>query len=208
MSDGSPWPDSVLAVMGHPDDAELWAGGALALHAEHGARVTIVVASHSPVRDAEAAAGAAVLGAEIHSVPELQSEVLAAILRNFRPEVLITHSLADTHPDHHRTSRTVLEALPEPVIETGRPRRVYGCETYNGLTLDGPTRPGTIIDVSSTFAKKRRALSVHNSQPIEYHFGPMAETLARLWGARIGVAYAEQFTPIPVLGRLPSISHL
>jgi hypothetical protein len=36
----------------------------------------------------------------------------------------------------------------------------------------------------------------------------MAETLARLWGARIGARYAEAFTPIPVLGRLPATARL
>ena len=33
-------------------------------------------------------------------------------------------------------------------------------------------------------------------------------TLARLWGARIGARYAEAFTPIPVLGRLPATARL
>jgi len=36
----------------------------------------------------------------------------------------------------------------------------------------------------------------------------MAETLGRLWGARIGVPYAEAFTAIPVLGRLPAATRL
>ncbi len=50
----NPAPGSVLAVMAHPDDAELWAGGTLALHAAHDA-----------VRDAEARAGAEILGASL-----------------------------------------------------------------------------------------------------------------------------------------------
>jgi hypothetical protein len=44
--------------------------------------------------------------------------------------------------------------------------------------------------------------------PIEEHFGPMADNLSRLWGARIGVPRAETFTPIPVLGRLPGMLRL
>jgi hypothetical protein len=32
----------------------------------------------------------------------------------------------------------------------------------------------------------------------------MAETLACLWGGRIGVSYAENFVPVPILGRLPA----
>ncbi|MGH3567752.1 MAG: hypothetical protein ACRDRH_17320 [Pseudonocardia sp.] len=34
---------SVLTVMAHPDDAELWAGGTLAVHARAGAPVTIAL---------------------------------------------------------------------------------------------------------------------------------------------------------------------
>jgi LmbE family N-acetylglucosaminyl deacetylase len=56
-------PSSVLTVMAHPDDAELWAGGTLARCADSGTVVTIAVPHHAePVRDAEAAAGAAILG--------------------------------------------------------------------------------------------------------------------------------------------------
>lgn len=53
-----------------------------------------------------------------------------------------------------------------------------------------------------------RALAGHVSQPIDEHFGPMAETLGRLHGGRIGVPYAEAFAPVPVLGRLPASPHL
>lgn len=202
------WPESVLAVMAHPDDAELWAGGTLALHAEHGAAVTIAVASYDRNRDAEAAAGADFLGAGVRSLPELTTETVGDLLRHMCPEVVITHAVADVHPDHRQASHAVLDALPDVVINTGRPRRLYGCETYNGLTIDGITQPRVVIDISGTFAKKTRALQAHHSQPVADHFGPMAENLARLWGARIGTSHAEAFTPIPVLGRLPATHHL
>jgi N-acetylglucosamine malate deacetylase 1 len=59
--------------------------------------------------------------------------------------------------------------------------------------------------MTATFEVKAQALAAHGgTQPITGQFGPMAETLARLWGARIGARYAEAFTPIPVLGRLPA----
>ena len=202
------WPESVLAVMAHPDDAELWAGGTLALHAQHGVSVTIAVASHGPQRDTEAAAGARILGAQVHVLPQLAAATVGDLLHRLRPEVVIAHAPADVHPDHRNASRAVLDALPDVVIGTGRPRRLYSCESYNGLTLDGVTQSRVIIDVSGTFATKTLALEAHRSQPIAEHFGPMAENLARLWGARIGTTYAEAFTSLPVLGRLPATPHL
>lgn len=66
-----------------------------------------------------------------------------------------------------------------------------------------------IIDITSTYEQKCTALAAHaGTQPIEDHFGPMADTLSRLWGARIGVPRAEAFTPVPVLGRLPATARL
>jgi LmbE family N-acetylglucosaminyl deacetylase len=196
-------PSSVLIIMAHPDDAELWAGGTLALCAQAGATITIAMPTHrDPVRNNEAAAGAAVLGADVRQLDQASLATLAALLRDLQPEVLITHPLRDLHPDHRQIADTVLQALPEVVIETGHPRRLYTADTYNSLTLDGPVPAHTVIDISATTILKQRAICAHASQPITDHFGPMADTLGRLWGARIGVSHAENFIPVPLLGRL------
>ncbi|MFF2955868.1 PIG-L deacetylase family protein [Kitasatospora sp. NPDC057965] len=200
-------PGSVLAVFAHPDDAELWAGATLALHARC-SPVTIAVPHRDDVRDAEARKGAAVLGAELHQVPRLNHALLQQLLLEKRPEIVITHPLVDVHPEHRAVATTVLAAVPEPRIATGRPSRFYTCDAYNSLTLDGPVRADVIVDATATFATKMAALHEHASQPVEQHFGPMAETLGRLWGARIGTRYAEAFTAVPVLGCLPGAAHL
>jgi N-acetylglucosamine malate deacetylase 1 len=66
-----------------------------------------------------------------------------------------------------------------------------------------------IIYITPGYEQKRRALAARgDTQPIEEHFGPMADNLSWLWGACIGVPGAEAFMPIPVLGRLPGILRL
>ncbi|SHF60491.1 PIG-L deacetylase family protein [Streptoalloteichus hindustanus] len=201
-------PDSVLTVMAHPDDAELWAGGTLARCSAAGAVVTIAVPHHPEPRASEAAAGATALNAGLHQIERPGAAAVRELLLETRPEVVLTHPLRDVHPDHRRIAEALLEALPEVVITTGRPRRVYTVDTYNGLTLDGPIPAHTIVDVSRTWATKQGALAAHVSQPIATHFGPMAQTLARLWGARVGVTHAENFVPLPVLGRLTAANFL
>jgi len=197
-------PSSVLTVMAHPDDAELWAGGTLARCADSGAAVTIAVPHHAePVRDAEAAASAAILGAKLCQYDQPTVTALRELLRAVRPEIVITHPLRDVHPDHRTLAETLVAALPDVVIATSHPRRVYTADTYNSLTLDGPIPAHTVIDITDTYDRKQRALATHTTQPIADHFGPMAETLARLWGGRIGVRHAENFVPLPVLGCLP-----
>ncbi|MFF3071129.1 PIG-L deacetylase family protein [Kitasatospora sp. NPDC057904] len=200
-------PGSVLAAFAHPDDAELWAGATLAHHSKHNA-VTIAVPHHDDVRDAEARRGAAVLGAGLRQVPRLDHATVQQLLLETRPDIVITHPLNDVHPEHRAVAAAVLAAVPEPRIATGRPTRLYTCDTYNSLTLDGPVRADVIVDATTTFDTKLTALRVHASQPIEQHFGPMAETLGRLWGARIGTRYAEAFTAVPILGCLPGATHL
>jgi LmbE family N-acetylglucosaminyl deacetylase len=200
---------SVLAVMAHPDDGELWAGGTLALHARD-APVTLAVTEHEPARMAEAAAGAAILGAGLAVILAPGSAAAVAdLIATARPDVLITHPIADVHPEHRATTEAVLAALPQAVIATGCPLRVYTTDTYNSLTLNGPVSASVIIDITSTYEQKCAALAAHTgTQPIEDHFGPMADALSRLWGARIGVPRAEAFTPIPVLGRVPATARL
>lgn len=202
-------PASLLAIMAHPDDAELWAGGTLTLHARD-APVTIAVARHEPQRMAEAEAGAAVIGARLHTLASPASpQAVRDLIMQLRPEVIVTHPLSDVHPDHRSVATAVLAALPEAVIATGQPQRVYTTDSYNSLTLDGPVHASVVIDITAAFEVKMRALAAHaRTQPIAEHFGPMAENLGRLWGARIGVRYAEAFTPVPVLGRLPAADSL
>ncbi|MFF4816185.1 PIG-L deacetylase family protein [Kitasatospora sp. NPDC001309] len=200
-------PGSILAVFAHPDDAELWAGATLALHARY-AVVTVVIPHRDDVRGAEARKGAAALGADLRQVPRLDHATVQQQLLEAQPEIVITHPLGDVHPEHRAVAATVLVAVPEPRIATGRPTRFYTCDTYSSLTLDGPVRADVIVDATATFDAKMAALREHASQPIEQHFGPMAEALGRLWGPRIGTRYAEAFTSVPILGCLPGATHL
>lgn len=199
-------PGSILAVMAHPDDAELWAGGTLALHARHQEAV-IAVEQRGAERSAEAAEGARRLGVGLRLAEAITPASCAALLLELRPEVVVTHRLDDVHADHRRVAEAVLAAIPEAVIAQGRPLRLYTCDSYESLTIGGQVGGRTLVDVSTTFEAKMHSLRAHASQPLD-HFGAMAERLARSWGARIGVAYAEAFDPVPVLGRLPGVSHL
>lgn len=55
------------------------------------------------------------------------------LLFDLRPEVVITHSPDDIHPEHRATAECLLKVVPDVVIASGRPRRVYVCDGYNGL---------------------------------------------------------------------------
>ncbi|KUF18013.1 PIG-L deacetylase family protein [Streptomyces silvensis] len=129
---------SLLAVFAHPDDESLSAGGVLARHAAAGARTAVVTATWAADtrRAAELAEALRILGAgpprmlgyadarAPRSAPDsarfrdapLDESVrrLVAHIREFRPEVVVTHDAyggLSGHEDHVHTHRvTVLAA--------------------------------------------------------------------------------------------------
>ncbi|HET9144227.1 PIG-L deacetylase family protein [Actinophytocola sp.] len=128
-----------LVVTAHAGDFVWRAGGAIALAASRGERVTIAcltfgergesarawregrsLAEVKAIRRAEAEAAAAVLGAEIRffdagdypllPTPDL-TDALVGVYREVRPTVVLTHALADPYNlDHPAAARMALDA--------------------------------------------------------------------------------------------------
>jgi N-acetylglucosamine malate deacetylase 1 len=122
----------ILCLHAHPDDAELLAGGTLALLSRRGH--TVIIASMTAgdcgssdmdpqqtadTRRQEAARSAAIIGAEYHSlgfgdlaifVDDASRRRVTATIRRVRPDIVLTASPADYHCDHEATSRLVTDA--------------------------------------------------------------------------------------------------
>lgn len=122
-----------LLILGaHPDDAEFHAGALAAVYRHRGHEVKIVSmtngdAGHHEIagealavrRKAEAAAAAAVIGAasevwanrdgQLQPTLELRWQVVRAI-REFRPDLVLTHRPNDYHPDHRAVGQAVQDA--------------------------------------------------------------------------------------------------
>jgi 4-oxalomesaconate hydratase len=130
---------STLVITAHAGDFVWRAGGAIALAASRGERVTIACLTFGErgesarawregrsledikaMRRAEAEAAAATLGAEIRffdagdypllATPEL-TDALVRVYRETRPTVVLTHPLSDPYnPDHPAAARMALDA--------------------------------------------------------------------------------------------------
>ncbi|MEU6764083.1 PIG-L family deacetylase [Streptomyces sp. NPDC046853] len=135
---------SLLGVFAHPDDEALSAGGLLARHATEGARTAVVTATWAAgtARAAELARALQILGAGQprmlcyadarvpQSAPgalrfcdapidETVGELVAHI-REFRPEIVITHDAyggLTGHPDHVHTHRVTMLAFQAAGLE-------------------------------------------------------------------------------------------
>jgi LmbE family N-acetylglucosaminyl deacetylase len=225
----------VVSVLAHPDDAEfLCAGTLLRLAREYGWQVHI--ASMTPgdcgsaelppeeiarVRRAEGAAAAAVAGGRYHCLEERDLlvgyneralERVTRLLREVRPQLVLTHSPADYLLDHEMTSalaRAASFAAPVPNFMRDRDHaaplggvpHLYYCDPVEGKdALGRDVEPGLVVDVSAVIEAKSDMLACHASQRdwLRRHHGidQYLQTM-RDWSARrgrsVGVEFAEGF---------------
>src|SRR5574340_489864 len=125
-------PKTILVVHAHPDDAEILAGGTLALLASGGHRVVIVTLApgdcgtreHGPeeiaaIRRAEAASSARLIGAEYQCAgfrdlaifnDDPSRRRVTRGLREVDPDIVITASPVDYMADRENTSTLVRDA--------------------------------------------------------------------------------------------------
>lgn len=221
----------VLAIHAHPDDVEILAGGTLALLAERGHAVTIATMTPgdcgsaelgpeeiAAVRRKEAAASAKLIGAEYVCVEfrdlaifsdDASRRKVTTVLRQTRPDLILTSSPVDYLCDHEAASALVRDACfaaPAPnYAAAGEPLagipHLYYMDPIEGKDREGnPIAPEFLIDVSRVFDRKREMLACHASQRdwLRHHHGTddyllQMERWTRERGQLAGVPYAEGF---------------
>lgn len=218
-------------IVAHPDDADIFCGGTLAKHADRGDEVTIVYmtrgeyggsetteAELAATREREAEAAADTLGADAVFLDFKDGRVtysmenrltLVNVIRELRPDAILTHFRDDMHPDHRTTSRLVTDAYymcSLPLLET----EAEPCEPDNVYYFGKPTssfEPEVHIDIGEYQETKEEAILQHQSQVewLEEHGGIDAEfdgliegvrAEARVLGRTRGVKFAEGFVPL------------
>lgn len=194
-------PARALFVGAHPDDADFGAGGLLALWAAAGCEITVVCVTDGDsggfdadvprgqvpgIRQAEQRAAADALG--VHDVrflgrPDGWVVVdralrldLARLVRELRPEAVVTHSPERSyrfvyygHPDHLAVGDATLTAVyPDARNAFAFPPEELDLppwEVPEVWLFGGPDSPADrAVDVTDAFAAKVRACSAHDSQ--------------------------------------------
>jgi LmbE family N-acetylglucosaminyl deacetylase len=226
---------AILAIHAHPDDLEILAGGTLALLAAQGHQVSMMTmtsgdcgsAQHTAkeiavIRYAEAAASAALIGAQYECAglsdmaifnDDASRRRVTELLRRTRPNLVITASPVDYHPDHEATSALVRDACfasSAPLYGTGASDaspaltaipHLYFTDSMEGLDRDGHRiAPDFCADVTSVMELKRRMLGCHASQRawlarqhgIDDYIQQM-DCTTRACGEPWGIVYGEGF---------------
>jgi bacillithiol biosynthesis deacetylase BshB1 len=219
-------PLDYLVVCAHPDDAELGAGGTLALLKAQGARVGVLdLTDGEPtplgsreIRARETAAATAVLGLDWRDNLGLPNRSLTADLearrklavafRELRPRCVLAHYWEDAHPDHVAASAltdaarfwaklTKTDMPGEPFYP---PRFLY----FFSVHLRIHPKPSFVVDVSAHHETKLRALACYQSQLVQGRSPPtpleQLRDRARYWGWAIGAEYGEPFVSREELG--------
>lgn len=198
-----------LFIVAHPDDAELSAGGTIALLTDKGVDVTVLTLTTSEStpqalekrrKAAEAAGlilGHSILWAEdgrYNQVEDLPEYALVSIVDKFvtrvQPDLVFAHCVEDSHVDHVRVARAVIASS----------RRWKAC-----LYAFGPAeyrtpqalrfKPTLFVDVSAYESKKKEAIDTFNYAG--QGFRPLSwQACARqgkYYGAIAGCEFAEAF---------------
>jgi LmbE family N-acetylglucosaminyl deacetylase len=218
---GGSVPGRAMVIFAHPDDAEFTCGGTVAKWARAGCAVCYVVTSDGSkggdglaladtalrdLREVEQRAAADLLGVaeviflrhpdgDLAIVPGLREQMAAAI-RRWRPEVLLTWDAwrpYQLHPDH----RAVGLAAVEAVLLAGNPRALpglaaegLGAHRVPAVYLFGTDHPEVRVDVRDTFGRKLEAVSLHRSQT-----GDLEETLEQVRMCNIGLGGSADDSP-------------
>ncbi|MFH1407882.1 MAG: PIG-L deacetylase family protein [Patescibacteria group bacterium] len=202
----------LMTVFAHSDDAEIWAGGSIAKWNALGGESMSVCFCTDSIREKEGISGAKILGSGFKVVKlapfsnETSIKQVSDLIQEYKPEILITHYLKDTHPEHRNIFELVSLSLVNVKINTGSPKILLCANTYNELCLEDIFNPNLYIDISSYFDRKLEAIGKHKSQPFEM-WRKIASDQNVLLGSRLSnVQYAEGFIQIPILGKLANLS--
>lgn len=186
-----------LLILGaHPDDAEYHGGGLATVYRQLGREVKLVSVTdgssghhfRSPselktLRRAEAKAAGEVIGAPyetwdhpdgtLEPTLELRWRIIREI-RQFQPDLVLTHRTCDYHPDHRAVGQAVQDAsylvtvplvLPEVKALRRDPVVAYLPDLF---TRPAPLRPDVVLDVEQHLPTIAKMLASHRSQLFEW----------------------------------------
>lgn len=220
----------ILVFGAHPDDIEVACGGTVLSAIAEGKTVAVVDLTRGELgsrgcgetRLQEAAAAKKILG--VHARENLLMEdaffrinkvnirKVIAVIRKYRPSVILCNPTDDRHPDHAKAASLICEAAflsglckiktthNDQLQTHWRPSYIF--HYIQHLHIE----PDFVMDISDFIEQKHQAILAYGTQfnceascdePRTYisepSFMDVVKGKAALMGQRIGVAYAEGF---------------
>jgi LmbE family N-acetylglucosaminyl deacetylase len=187
---------SLLIIGAHPDDAEYHAGGLATIYRALGRRVKMLSVTDGgaghfrrttgelvPLRRQESAAAGEVIGAAYETLDFPDGQLVPSIevrqriiqeIREFQPDLVLTHRMCDYHPDHRATGQVVQDAsylitvplvLPEVAPLFAPPVFAFMADLFTRPTR---LRADVVIDIEQSLDSVVSMLACHRSQVYEW----------------------------------------
>lgn len=186
----------VMVIGAHPDDCELRAGGIALKYRSAGHEVQLVsvttgdtghheqaggVLARRRAEEARRAAELAGISSKVldipsnQLIPDLASRAkLITTIREFSPDVIITHRPHDYHPDHRYTAQLVQDSayavmVPSvlPLTKSMKSQPVIA-HMYDHFTRPIPFAPDVVVAIDEVQEQKCQMIHCHESQLYEW----------------------------------------
>lgn len=208
-----------MIIAAHPDDAEIGMGGTIAALVKAKKKLVLVDLSDGEptpfgtpsIRARESAQAAKILGLKTRLNLNMKNRaifdslenrnILASVIREYRPNILFLPYGQDAHPDHIQASKLGLAArFYSKFVKSSLPflphypRKVfyYFC-THMRIRF----QPAFLFNISGQIDQKMRAILAYKSQfaknPLNRSFIPKIRQENAYWGTQIGCEFAEPF---------------
>jgi len=187
----------VLVIGAHPDDADLMFGGTAVKMIKNGHQVKFVSltngsAGHHVLKRKELAArrrkeadcSASSIGLEAYDIQDIDDGELTVTLENralviklireFSPDVVITHRLCDYHADHRAAAQLVQDSAYLIIVPSVCPDTpVADCNpvymfSYDDFQRPYPFTPALTVAIDDSVEEKKQMLDCHKSQFYEW----------------------------------------
>lgn len=214
----------IMVIGAHAADAELMGGAAVLAHRRQGWRSVLVhltlgekgsrtlsAEEYAVVKRREAAAAATVLGAELEILPYLDGELpvseevqwgIADLIREHRPDVILTHWQHSIHTDHTACYENVLASLFFAGLKTfvrehlnHYPRAIYFAENWEDQEGFAPEIYVDTSDDWDTYFEAASCYSLISGENSPFRYLQWYDGASRARGAERGLDRAVALMP-------------
>jgi len=187
----------ILVIGAHPDDPDICCGGTAAMWATAGHVVKFVSTTNGDTghhaiggielarrRRAETLTSAAVAGLAEYEVLDTHTgeleptvanrRVLIRLIREFGPDLVLSHRPNDYHPDHRATGQLVMDCsylltVPNNVALTDiLPRQPVILSFSDSFTRPYPFHADVVVGIDEVIERKLDMVHCHTSQVYEW----------------------------------------
>jgi LmbE family N-acetylglucosaminyl deacetylase len=182
----------ILVIVAHPDDEVLGCGGAIASYSNQGHDVTSVIFTYgenanlneSPKKLAKTRSKESIRAGKILGVKkmyflglpdntlsdEIKDEDLSIkiikIIKERKPNIILTHSLDDYHPAHRNVAKLIKKIVADNKLNS----RIYTFAVGIPIRTVQKNKPKLIIDTTQYQSQKKMALKQFKSQHWNFNY--------------------------------------